>query len=199
MIAIVDYGIGNVASVKNMLYACGAESVLTSDRNSILNADKIILPGVGAFDTAMRRLRELQLVEVLKEYASTQKPLMGICLGSQLLLDKSEEGSEKGLGLISGNCKRFESSPSLKIPHMGWSEVHFTDTHPLVHFADVPRFYFVHSYYMVCDDADDILGTSSYGHDFASAIKRKNIFGFQFHPEKSHRFGMQLFKNFISL
>lgn len=199
MIVIVDYGIGNTASVKNMLKVCGANSAVSSDVEVIKRADKVILPGVGAFDEAMRRLQEARLTPVLADFVATGRPLLGICLGAQLLLSSSEEGKLAGLNFIRGTCKRFESSDGLKVPHMGWSEVTPQSTSTFTAFETTPRFYFVHSYYMMCESSDHVLGTTHYGHNFASMIGYKNVFGVQFHPEKSHHFGMQLCKNFISL
>jgi imidazole glycerol-phosphate synthase subunit HisH len=199
MITIIDYGIGNVASVKNMLKACGTDCSVSHEPETILQSEKIILPGVGAFDEAMIQLNRLNLSAVIQEFALSDKPLLGICLGAQLLLDKSEEGEQEGLKLIPGYCKKFQSSKQLRVPHMGWSEVKFLKQHLLVEQPTTPRFYFVHSYYMVCSDVNDVLGVSEYGKEFVSVVNRKNIFGVQFHPEKSHRFGMQLLKNFVSL
>lgn len=199
MIVIVDYGVGNVASVKNMLARNGAECIVTGDAAKILNATKLILPGVGAFDAAMSRLNELHLVPVLQQFAASGKPLLGICLGAQILLQSSEEGKLEGLKLIEGKCIRFRTTSELKIPHMEWSDVKFVKSHPLSRFETDPRFYFVHSYHMECDDSKDILGVTNYGYEFTSAISRNNIMGVQFHPEKSHRFGSTLLQNFISL
>ncbi len=182
MITIVDYGIGNVASVANMLRKNGIESELTSDASKIQSAQKIILPGVGAFDTAMKKLQELNLITYLHEYANQGKLLLGICLGAQLLMESSEEGVLPGLGLIKGTCK------------------HFGDIHPLFNFDDwEPRFYFTHSYYLACAEEGDSAGTAIYGKAFTCATLQKNIFGVQFHPEKSHRFGSRLLQNFAAL
>jgi glutamine amidotransferase len=200
MITIVDYGIGNVASVANMLAKNGAESLLTSDAQKIRSAEKLLLPGVGAFDTAMQKLNDLSLIESIREFAQQEKPLLGICLGAQLLMQSSEEGVLQGLGLIKGICKQFGDISPLRVPHMSWSEVAFTINHPLFSFEDQePRFYFTHSYYMACTDETDIAGTATYGKTFTCAVRHQNIFGVQFHPEKSHRFGARLLQNFASL
>lgn len=199
MITIVDYGIGNIASVKNMLYKNGAESETSSDPEVILKSDKIILPGVGAFDTAVNKLDELNLIPIIREFAKSGKPLLGICLGAQLLLNKSEEGVRPGLQLIAGSCMRFSGIQPLRIPHMSWTDVTFVKQNPLTRFSDAPRFYFVHSYHMVCDRSDDVFGVANYGNDFTCAIAHDNIYGVQFHPEKSHRFGSQFLKNFVEL
>lgn len=200
IITIVDYGIGNVASVKNMLHKNGTPGQISNDANEILKSDKIILPGVGSFDAAMKRLSALNLVEVIRTFSATGKPLLGICLGAQLLMDSSEEGQLNGLGLIKGTCKKFKGIEPLSIPHMGWSEVNFTREEPIVTFNNSPpRFYFVHSYHIVCENQKEVLGVSEYGYQFTCAVSSNNIFGVQFHPEKSHRYGAELLKNFASL
>jgi glutamine amidotransferase len=198
MISIVDYGVGNIASVRNMLSKIGVDSQATSDTQTICNSSKLILPGVGSFNAAMQQLNDLNLTQTIRDFASTGKPLLGICLGAQLLLDSSEEGELSGLKLISGTCVKFKEG-DLKVPHMGWGDVKFTKPHPLNTFDYDPRFYFVHSYHMKCDQPEDVLGVTQYGHEFTSAISYNNIMGVQFHPEKSHRFGMQLLKNFTDL
>lgn len=200
MITIVDYGIGNLASVANMLHKNGHESQLTKNEATILSSSKLILPGVGAFDTAMRTLHDLNLITCIKQYAATGKPLLGICLGAQLLMNSSEEGQLPGLGLVKGTCKHFGDIRPLRVPHMNWAEVTFTSRHPLFHFNDAePRFYFTHSYHIVCEDESDVAGTAVYGKTFTCAVQHNNVFGVQFHPEKSHRFGAQLLQNFASL
>jgi glutamine amidotransferase len=148
----------------------------------------------------MKKLQELNLVDCLKEYADQGKPLLGICLGAQLLMESSEEGDLSGLGLIKGTCKHFEDIHPLRVPHMSWSDVTFLVNHPLFNFDDwEPRFYFTHSYHLVCSEERDIAGTAVYGKPFTSATLHKNIFGVQFHPEKSHRFGSRLLQNFAAL
>lgn len=200
MITIVDYGIGNVASVKNMLHKIGVASESSSEASTILAADKIILPGVGSFDTAMERLQQLNISSTIQQFAKSGKPLLGICLGAQLLMNSSEEGNMQGLGLIKGECKKFNGIAPLPIPHMSWNDVTFLKKHPLTGFEDVvPRFYFAHSYYIVPVNKENILGIANYGQDFTCAVYDENIFGVQFHPEKSHRYGIQLFKNFNAL
>lgn len=198
MISIVDYGVGNVASVKNMLSKANAESQVTANHDAILQSTKLILPGVGSFDAAMERLNDLYLVKVIRDFAATGKPLLGICLGAQILMDSSEEGKLDGLKLISGRCVRFKVD-RLKVPHMGWGEVTFVQPHPLNNFDSDPRFYFVHSFHMTCNHSADVLAVTQYGYEFTSAICHENIMGVQFHPEKSHRFGMQILKNFAEL
>ena len=206
MICIVDYGMGNVGSIVNMFRRLGIRAVRSSAPAEIEKADRIIIPGVGSFDQGMKALSERGLREVLdRSVIRDRKPLLGICLGMQLLGRSSEEGSEKGLGWIQAQAKRFVPVPETdgrraKVPHMGWNYALPARSHPL--FADTKgdsRFYFVHSYRVVCDVTDDVLATTWYGGGaFASIVGRDHIVGVQFHPEKSHRFGMQILKNFAS-
>lgn len=201
MIVVVDYGVGNIASVLNMLKRVGAKAKASNLVDEIVNAEKLILPGVGAFDAGMRTLRESGLIDILNhQVLVARKPVMGVCLGSQMLGRRSEEGIEPGLGWIDMDIKRFEKRPERKVPHMGWSHVSCNYEHPLVRgLTDESRYYFVHSYYMCPDNERDTLLTADYGQKFTAAVAKDNVFGFQFHPEKSHRFGMQLFKNFVEL
>jgi glutamine amidotransferase len=201
VIAIVDYDMGNVASVANMLKRVGvAAPVLTRDPDVLARADKLILPGVGAFDLGMRNLSSLGLIDPIKTAVSEKNvPMLGICLGMQLLTCSSEEGTERGLGWIQGSAKRFRPTATLKVPHMGWNEVRATRDSELLLTGSPSRYYFVHSYYVECDSEDSVLATTEYGHEFASIIARDNVFGVQFHPEKSHRYGMALLKSFVEL
>lgn len=201
MITIIDYGIGNVASVKNMLHRNGEESQLSSDPEIILDSQKIILPGVGSFDTAMQKLHDLNLIETIREFSRSGKPLLGICLGAQLLMSSSEEGKLEGLNLIQGRCEKFQRIEPLTVPHMNWNDVNFVKDSSLTNtFRNrAARFYFVHSYHMIPAQAEDILGTAFYGYEFTCAVGRDNIAGVQFHPEKSHRFGAELLQNFSNL
>jgi glutamine amidotransferase len=200
MITIVDYGMGNLGSIKNVIKKIGFQSQITNNIDLIAQADKLILPGVGSFDSAMNNLKKLNLSQILIEKASSGTPLLGICLGMQLLSNSSEEGVEKGLGLIPGDVKKFILSEPFKIPHMGWNNVEYNDNCSLYknfeNFEET-RFYFVHSYHFVCKSSDNISSTSNYGITFNSSVHNKNVFGVQFHPEKSHKFGMLLLKNFI--
>lgn len=203
MIVIIDYGMGNLGSIVNMLKKIGARDVKVScEPADIENAEKIILPGVGAFDTGMKRLKELGLIPLLNRQAlEIRKPTIGVCLGMQLLMRSSEEGNEPGLGWIDGETVRFQidsQQSRLKIPHMGWNQVRIV--RPGTLFADTPadpRFYFVHSYHVVCHDPEDVLTVTDYGYEFVSALQHGNIMGTQFHPEKSHKFGMAVLKNFV--
>jgi imidazole glycerol-phosphate synthase subunit HisH len=201
-IVIVDYRMGNPGSIRSMLSYMGFPSLVTSSDRDIGNADKIVLPGVGAFDSAMRNIQELGLFQALNKRALIDKiPVLGICLGMQILTQRSEEGSMPGFGWIPGKVVRFRfdnGTERLKIPHMGWNFVSPIKSSPL--FANMPqemRFYFVHSYHVVCDNEGDVLCATHYGFDFCSGIEHGNIFGTQFHPEKSHRYGMQLLENFV--
>jgi imidazole glycerol-phosphate synthase subunit HisH len=202
MITIVDYGVGNLASVRNMLRRAGSDSVLATTRQQVLQAEKLILPGVGAFDYAARRLRESGLVEPLEERVlAAGVPLLGICLGFQLLTHRSEEGTEAGLGWLDAATVRFDTtkqSSGHRIPHMGWTEVEFSPPSRLFSAMPTePRFYFVHSYHVTTDSQDQVVATASYGYRFAAAMERGNILGVQFHPEKSHNFGLRLLQNFV--
>ena len=203
MIAIIDYGLGNLGSIKNMLKIIGKKSVITNDIDVIKKSEKIILPGVGSFDEGIYQLEKRNLIETIKKEANNGKPILGICLGMQLLGIDSEEGNSKGLNLIPFHNVRFnfkdkqDSIYNLKIPHMGWNEVEFKrETFVNVDIKDKQRYYFVHSYHAICIDSNDILMTCNYGYDFVAAVQRGNIIGVQFHPEKSHDFGMKILKNF---
>lgn len=199
-IALVDYGLGNLGSVTNMIKRVGAESHRVSTGNEVLAADKVLLPGIGAFDTGMSRLRDHGLFEPLREYAASGRPLFGICLGMQLLLDGSEEGVEPGLGLIPGTSTHFPDDPELRVPHMGWNVVTPTHDDPLIAGLEPEsRFYFVHSYRVMPQNDADVLGTTDYGTPFASMIRSGNVMGAQYHPEKSHAFGMAILRNFAAL
>jgi len=203
MITIVDYGMGNLGSVRNMLKKIGISSQISSEAEKIAEATKLILPGVGAFDNAMQNLGNLGLIPVLKRKVIEEKtPFLGICLGMQLLTKRSEEGSLSGLGWIDAETVRFRFSggENLKIPHMGWNTIAVRKESPLYDgLLEEPRFYFVHSYYVACNNPSDVLTTTDYGIDFCSSLACGNVFGVQFHPEKSHKFGMRLLKNFAEL
>ena len=203
MVTIVDYGMGNLGSIFNMFKKIGVPSKITSDKNEIEKAEKILLPGVGSFDAAMNKINELDFKELLNYKALEEKiPVLGICLGMQLLTNSSEEGVLPGLGWIQAETLKFkfEKEQNLKIPHMGWNLVKKNRDSKLTEdFIDETRFYFVHSYYVKCQyDSNSILKTT-YGLTFDSAIQHENIYGAQFHPEKSHKFGMNLLKNFSKI
>lgn len=201
MIAILDYGVGNLKSIYNMFKKIGIESVITSDIEEIKKADKYLLPGVGSFDHGINSLRNAPFFSMLeKEVLENKKPILGICLGMQLLTNSSEEGKEKGLGWIDAKTIRFDlEDKSLAVPHMGWNRVYPVSQDDLFKDLDDGRFYFVHSYYVVCNDNANILGVTNYGAQFTCSIHKDNVYGVQFHPEKSHKFGMRLLKNFGEL
>jgi glutamine amidotransferase len=203
MIAIVDYNMGNLASVQNAFAKLGKDTVIESDPSKFKDYDKLILPGVGAFGDAMEHLRDRNMIEALREYAASGKYMLGICLGMQLLFESSEEfGEHEGLGLIKGNVKAFDSSrfsEPLKVPHMGWNRM-FTKQHPLFENLDEEHYlYFVHTFHVNCTNEEDIIGRTNYGYDFTSAVSHKNVMGIQPHPEKSHKNGLHILENFINL
>jgi glutamine amidotransferase len=204
MITIVDYGLGNLGSILNLLKKIGAPAKLSTSKLDIEKADKLILPGVGSFDNGMNQLRERGFIDVLNWKALEEKvPTLGICLGMQLLSNSSEEGSEKGLGWIDADTIKFKfdtDNAHLKVPHMGWNLVKEAKKSVLNQdMYEEPRFYFVHSYHVKCKNPQDELFRTSYGFEFTSAVEKGNIMGVQFHPEKSHKFGMQLLSNFNSI
>ena len=202
MLAIVNYGVGNLASVFNMLKKIGVASVIADTPQQIENADKLILPGIGAFDHCMQQFNRSGVRPLVEEMVFNKKvPVLGICVGSQMLMDSSEEGVEPGLGWIPGKVVKFrkEDMPAdYKIPHMSWSDVIAKHNHPLYEGMETPRFYFVHSYYMQPADPGNVTATADYGHPFAASVGHHHIQGVQFHPEKSHKFGMQLYSNFAA-
>lgn len=202
MIVIIDYGMGNLGSIVNMLKKVGVKAIISADPAVIEQANKLILPGVGAFDNGMKHLNDLNLVPPLNYKVLVEKiPILGICLGAQLLTQRSEEGGLSGLGWIEADTVRFkfnQTDARLKIPHMGWNLLNIYQSHPL--FTDMyeePRFYFVHSYHFTCRNEADVLAKTLYGYEFTSVIGRENIMGTQFHPEKSHKFGLKILKNFV--
>lgn len=202
MIVILDYDMGNPGSILNMIKRFGQDAVITSDDVAIERASKLILPGVGSFDKGMENLERLRLVPLLHKKVVEQKtPILGICLGMQLFTRRSEEGHRSGLGWVDADTKRFRlNDPHLKIPHMGWNRVKLHKRSRVMdELPDQARFYFVHSYHVVCDKEDDVLLTTKYEYDFVSAFQRENIVATQFHPEKSHKFGLQLIKNFVEM
>lgn len=204
-IVIVNYGAGNIQSVMNMLKKAGAENVIISSTESdIRDASKLIVPGVGHFDHGMKQLKQSGLISVLNdEVLNKKKIVLGICLGAQLFTNHSEEGDLEGLGWINGQTIAFDKtriSTNHKIPHMGWNSVKIENHCDLD--TDLPvdsRFYFVHSYHLQLSNPKEIWMTTNYGYDFASSFHKDNIYGCQFHPEKSHKYGLQLMQNFVSL
>lgn len=199
MITIVDYKVGNLGSIQNMLKKIGSESVITSDPKAISSAEKLILPGVGSYDSGVNSLKKYKLWDVLNEKVLNEKtPVLGICLGMQLLCNNSEEGKEAGLGWIDAEVIRFRpQEKKFKIPHMGWNYVHTTKESKLFQgMYEDPKFYFVHSYYVDAKD-DSSLAKATYEISFDAAVEKGNVLGTQFHPEKSHKFGMKLLNNFV--
>ena len=205
MIAIIDYGMGNLRSVQKGFEAVGAKAIVTSDSKKILSARSVVLPGVGAFKACMDNLEKFNLIDTVKQSVQRGKPFLGICLGLQLLFSQAEEfGSVSGLGILKGKVVGFKDAPNsgdpLKIPHMGWNNVEVKPSHPL--FDSVPNqsyFYFVHSYYVVPEDRATVATTTNYGIEFVSGIHHENIHAFQFHPEKSQQLGLTVLKNFSRL
>lgn len=204
VIAVIDYRMGNIGSIAKMIAKVGGKAQVTSDPALLRNAEKLILPGVGHFDSSMANLTELGLTPVLEELVLEKRvPVLGICLGMQLMCRSSSEGTRPGLGWIDAEVKRFDTTahPAMKVPHMGWNVAKPVRESPLFDPAPVEpqRFYFVHSYFTECRDRSDVLAVTSYEGEFCSAFLRDNICGVQFHPEKSHSFGMELFRRFLEL
>jgi glutamine amidotransferase len=201
MITIIDYGAGNLGSIQNMIRKIGFKSKISSNKEDILNAEKLILPGVGSFDFGMNQLNKSGLIDILNLKVLEEKiPILGICLGVQLFTNQSEEGDLKGLSWFNAETVKFNFNESnkLKIPHMGWNEViKIKDSRLLEDMSLESRYYFVHSYHLKCNDPKDALLETNYGYNFVSAIEKNNIVGVQFHPEKSHKFGMEILYNFI--
>jgi imidazole glycerol-phosphate synthase subunit HisH len=202
MIIVVNYGLGNLASVANMVRKAGGDVKISNLPNELLSASKLILPGVGSFDHGITCLQSLGLFDAIQKAASKGILILGICLGMQLLAKRSEEGTLNGLGLIDAEFKRFRfnRSSSLRVPHVGWNFVHVVKENPLIPSNDCnQRFYFTHSYHAICNNEANIMATTNYGYPFTSVYGRDHIFGVQFHPEKSHRFGFALIKRYVEL
>ncbi len=204
MITIIDYGLGNLTSILNMHKRLGLKAQITNNLEVIAAAKKLILPGVGHFDYGMRQLKDSGLEVLLhQKVLKEQTPILGICLGAQLMTKNSEEGTNSGLGWIDGRTVRFNfhnGQSHLKIPHMGWSNINVTKKSPLlIELPEEPRYYFVHSYHFSLNNQETVLTKSSYGYEFVSGFQKDNIYGVQFHPEKSHKFGMKLLQNFSTI
>lgn len=198
MIAIIDYGMGNLHSVSKAVERLGYEAIVTADAKEIMEADGAILPGVGAFGDAMQNLQNTGLDEVTKFYASSGKPLLGICLGMQLLFSESQEyGPHKGLNLLPGAVIRFQGD--FKVPHMGWNRLSFRQENPLFAGLEEGHVYFVHSFHAKPEQADDLIATTDYNGQVTAIVGRDNVYGMQFHPEKSGELGMGLLRNFLGL
>lgn len=196
-VSVIDYGVGNLGSVLNMFRRIDVDAALVSTPEEIRSAGRLLLPGVGAFDAGMAGLRAKGLEDPILERAASGVPVLGICLGMQMLTTASEEGSATGLGLIDARCVRFLPDPSIRIPHMGWSWVDPRGDHPMRPTAEPrQRYYFAHSYHARCDDDADVAAVASHGQTFSAVIVRDNVCGAQFHPEKSHHFGMAFLERF---
>ncbi len=201
MIAMIDYDAGNIKSVEKALQLLGEEVILTRDRDVIVNADKVILPGVGAFGDAMDNLKRFQLVSVIEETVEKKIPFLGICLGLQILFEESEESpGAAGLGILKGKIRRIPDQPGMKIPHMGWNSLHLKNNGRLFAGIDEDAYvYFVHSYYLCAEDEKIVKATTEYGVTIDASVEQGNVFACQFHPEKSSDVGLSILKNFASL
>jgi glutamine amidotransferase len=204
MLTIIDYNAGNVRSIQNMLKKIGFKSAISAQIEDIEKAEKLILPGVGSFDYGMEQLEKSGLIPILnKKVIENKIPILGICLGVQLMTKKSEEGSKNGLGWFNAETIKFDKTKlpdSYKIPHMSWVEAKYnTDSKLFKNITENPRFYFVHTYHLHTNNQTDILTTANYGYEFVAGLEKENIVGVQFHPEKSHKFGMQILRNFVEL
>ena len=201
-IVIIDYGMGNIGSIVNMFKYLGIDALVSSNKEVISSADKLILPGVGNFDRAVENINSLNLDDTIKEMALVKKvPFLGICLGMQLMCKESEEGKLPGLSLVDAGVKKFNFSKdsNMKVPHMGWDYIDIQKESTIMQDLDNrSKFYFVHSYFVSCEDVNDVLTYTTYGKEFVSSFEKDNIIGVQFHPEKSHKYGISLFKNFIN-
>lgn len=201
MIAIIDYDAGNIRSVEKAMAKLGQEVWITRDRERIMNADKVILPGVGSFGDAMAHLREYNLVEVIKDVVAEKKPFLGICLGLQLLYESSEETpGVEGLGILKGKILRIPEQKDLKIPHMGWNSLHLQNDGRLFRGIEQnPYVYFVHSYYLKAEEEETVKAATEYSVNIHASVEKDNVFACQFHPEKSGDLGLQILKNFAEL
>ena len=203
MVVIVDYGLGNLLSILNMLKELGVKAIISSKQEEINDSTKLILPGVGSFDYGMNKINEIGLKNILdKKVLIDRVPVLGICLGAQIMTARSEEGKMEGLGWFSAETVKFKFSgndDSLKIPHMGWRDIKVEKrSNLLLNLPEEPRFYFVHSYHFKSHQTEDVLASAEYGYKFAVALEKNNIIGVQFHPEKSHKFGKTVLNNFIN-
>ena len=204
MITIIDYGVGNINAFHNIYKSLGKEVCIARNENEILNATKLILPGVGHFDYAMKKFQDSGMIPIVSNLVQQNKiPILGICVGMQMLSNSSEEGKLPGLGWINAKVKKIDSSllsQTTRLPHMGWNDINIiSDNYILKNLPNLPKFYFLHSYYFDCIQEEEIIATSTYGNSFACAVNYKNIFGVQFHPEKSHHYGIKLLENFSNL
>lgn len=201
MVAIIDYDAGNIRSVEKALCSLGEEVIITRDRKEILSADKVILPGVGAFGDAMEKIRSYSLEEVIKEVVNRNTPFLGICLGLQLLFESSQESEGvKGLGILKGQILKIPEKDGLKVPHIGWNNLKYPNKGRLFEKIEQDSYvYFVHSYYLQAEDSSIVTATTDYGVTVQASVEKGNVFACQFHPEKSSEVGLQILKNFISI
>ncbi len=202
MIAIIDYEVGNLRSVEKALHFIGCDAEVSSDRDFILNADAVVLPGVGAFADAMQNLKKHGMIDVIRTVIESGKPFLGICLGMQLLFEYSEEGGEnvQGLNILKGAIRQLPQNMNLKVPHMGWNLLDIKGDSPLFgSLSKAPYVYFVHSYYLDASDKDIVIGETSYGITFSVAVQKGNVFATQFHPEKSGEVGLEILRNFVKI
>lgn len=202
MFLVLDYGVGNLISIRNMLKKAGQEAIVSGSKEDLKSATKLLLPGMGHFDNCMKRLNDSGLRDLVEMKAMVEKiPVLGICVGLQMFMEGSEEGKEPGLGWVKGDTKRFDISlmnEKEKIPNMGWLDIKIEKRSPILANLEDSRFYFAHSYHVKPSEKNNVLISAHYGYDFTAAVEQDNLVGVQFHPEKSHRFGMQLLKNFAS-
>jgi glutamine amidotransferase len=197
---VINYGVGNIASVLNMVAKVGDKAVVSSNPRDLQHATRLIIPGVGSFDHGINQLKVMGLFSAIQEAALNGTPILGVCLGMQLLCSRSEEGFEAGLGIVDAECKKLIPEQGLPVPHVGWNTLNVEKENPLISFSERDlRYYFTHSFHVVCTNANDVIATFNYGSRYVAAYGRGNIFGVQFHPEKSHKFGMKLIKNFLSI
>ena len=202
MIAVIDYDVGNLRSVEKALHFIGCEAEVSSDRDFIMNADAVVLPGVGAFADAMESLKKHGMIDVIRAVIESGKPFLGICLGMQLLFEYSEEGGEnvQGLNILKGAIRQIPQDMNLKVPHMGWNLLDIKGNSPLLSgLSHKPYVYFVHSYYLDTSDKDIVIADTSYGITFSVAVQKGNIFATQFHPEKSGEVGLEILRNFAKV
>ncbi len=201
MLTIIDYKVGNLGSIENMFRRAGASVQISTDGELISRAEGLVLPGIGRFDYAMSALKQSGLIPLIEEKVFKEKvPILGICVGCQMMTQWSEEGEVKGLGWFDAQVRRFQfEDPSRRVPHMGWNFLNITKESSIFSIEQTPKFYFAHSYYIESRRPEEVLAKTDYGISFDSALSRENIYGVQFHPEKSHRFGLQLFENFAKL
>lgn len=205
MIGIIDYGVGNINAFKNIYKQLNISIKTVNKESDLIDVEKIILPGVGHFDYAMTRFQDSGMVDKINQMVTQENvPVVGICVGMQMMAKRSDEGELPGLGWIDADVKKFDSNLSfgqtqLPLPHMGWNDIQSLRTSPILTGLENAQFYFLHSYYFICNDENDKIATTNYGKNFTCAANHKNVYGIQFHPEKSHKYGIQLLKNFAEL